>query len=191
MLQKFKSLQIIIFAFVLFASMFFIYDYLINDEETTVVDPKVENNEAKVENNDSFVNNELLEKQKPKVIEVVNNKNEIVTSNKSTIVETPITPKNSSVSSIFKEYESKNSNELKTKYFIIDILSNYTKCSSSELQVMASNLYDDLTNNFPDKSEVARYAIICSKQDSIIAFLNKYGFNTSQIQTKFTDKCPS
>ena len=191
MLQKFKSLQIIIFAFVLFASMFFIYDYLMNDEETKAVDLNVESNEATIKNIDSPVNNELLEKQKPKVIEVIKNKKEIVNSNKESIVETPITPKNSSVSSIFKEYESKNSNELKTKYFIKDILSNYTKCSSSELQVIASNLYDDLSNNFPDKSEVARYAIICSKQDSIIAFLNKYGFNTSQIQTNFTDKCPS
>lgn len=190
MLQKFKSLQIIVFAFILFASMFFIYDYLMNKEETSVLELKVETNESIVENNDSLVNNKPLEKQKPNVIEVIKNKKEIVNSNKASKAETPITPKNSSVSSLFKEYESKKSNELKTKYFIKDILSNYTKCSSSELQVIALNLYDDLSNNFPDKSEVARYAIICSKQDSIIAFLNKYGFNTSQIQTKFTEKCP-
>ncbi|WP_329806324.1 transcription elongation factor SPT4 [Flavobacterium facile] len=185
-----NGLFVILGAVLLFASMFFIYDYLMNQEETTVVDPKVENNEATVENNDSFDNNELLEKQKPKVIEVVNNKNEIVKSNKSTIVVMPSTPKTISVSSLFNEYSEKKSNELKTKFFVKEILPNYTKCSSSELKEMASNIYDDLSNNFPDKSEVARYAIICSKQDSIITFLNKYGFNTSQIQTKFTEKCP-
>jgi hypothetical protein len=94
-------------------------------------------------------------------------------------------------SSSFKYYNSIKTLDEKTKFAISNIINlNESKYTTSELKIIASDLYEDLILNFPTKNQITKYSYCCSSKEKIKSFLEEYNFYTKDIEQNFKTNCP-
>lgn len=95
------------------------------------------------------------------------------------------------VTSNFQYYKGLETINEKIEYTIKNILDlkdiNY---SSSEVKIIASDLYNELNTNFPSKEDFPMYSYVCSSKDKIKFFLKNFNLYTKEIEENFNKNCP-